>query len=184
MGRRLLSVFLFCLGTASALPSGDWLELIDTSLLPVLRENETLQVSSYDRTGGNDDGFGGTYSFLREQRDGGYVLFDEDGPGCIYRVWSANPGQRRIEFYFDGERKPRLVFDSWEDMFLGKAEPFVPPFSQHVIGGWISYVPIPYAKRLKIVARERINFYQISYQRFPEDRIVRTFTAELSATDR
>jgi hypothetical protein len=169
---------------SGSLPTGDWLELIDTSMLPVLRQSTTMQVSSYDRTGGNDDGFSGVYSYLREEADGGFVLFDAEGPGCVYRIWSANPGQRRIEFYFDGERKPRLVFDSWEDMFLDKVEPFVPPFSDHVIGGYISYVPLPYEKSLKIVARDRINFLQISYQQFPEDREVQSFSPELSAETR
>lgn len=185
---RWYVAFSFSLLVASS-PSagvftGDWLELIDTSKLPVLRDDVCLQVSSYDRTGGNDDGFSGQFSFLRQDADGGYVIFEETGPGCVYRFWSANPGPRRIEFYFDGEPEPRLAFDKWEDMFLGKVEPFLPPVSQHVLGGWCSYVPLPYEKSLKIVTRERINFYQITYMRFAGAEGVKTFTPQLSDDDR
>jgi hypothetical protein len=28
-------------------------------------------ISSYDTTGGNDDGFSGNYSFIRKEKDGG-----------------------------------------------------------------------------------------------------------------
>lgn len=164
--------------------TGDWLELIDTSKLAVLRDDVCQQVSSYDRTGGNDDGFSGQFSFLRQEADGGYVIFEETGPGCIYRIWSANPGPRQIEFYFDGETEPRLAFDKWEDMFLGTVEPFVPPVSQHVLGGWCSYVPLPYEKGLKIVTRERINFYQITYMKFAGAEGVKSFTPQLNDEDR
>lgn len=163
--------------------NGDWLELIDTTKLPLLREDATLQVSSYDRTGGNDDGFSGNYSFLRQEGDQ-YVIFEDEGPGCVYRIWSANPGQRAIEFYFDGEEIPRLVFEHWEDMFLGKVEPFVSPVSVHEIGGWTSYVPMPYEKSLKIITREKINFYQITYTKFADGDGVKTFQPEMTENAR
>lgn len=175
---------LAALAPATHVFTGDWLELIDTSKLPVLRDDQCLQVSSFDRTGGNDDGFSGAYSYLRQEADGAYVIFDDSGPGCVYRIWSANPGPRRIEFYFDGETTPRLAFDKWEDMFLDKVEPFLSPVSRHVIGGWCSYVPLAYEKSLRIVTRERINFYQITYMKFASAEGVRTFAPVLSDEDR
>ena len=184
--KHLVSAFLsLCALSAMAAPSlpGDWLELIDTTRLAHLRDSKTLQVSSYDRTGGNDDGFSGNHSFLRQEGDA-YVIFEDEGPGCVYRIWSANPGARRIEFYFDGETTPRLAFDNWEEMFQGKVEPFLPPVSVHEIGGWTSYVPMPYAKSLKIVTRERINFYQVTYQKFAPGTEVKTFTTALDADAR
>lgn len=180
----VLAVMLAAGSASAGVFTGDWLELIDTSKLPVLRDDQCLQVSSYDRTGGNDDGFSGQFSFLRQEADGAYVIFEETGPGCIYRIWSANPGPRRIEFYFDGETEPRMAFDKWEDMFLGTVEPFLPPVSQHVLGGWCSYVPLPYEKGLKIVTRERINFYQITYMKFAGAEGVKSFTPGLSDEDR
>lgn len=165
---------------SAGIVSGDWLELIDTTKLPVLRDDECFLVSSYDRLGGNNDGFFGTFSFLRIE-EGAFVLFDEDGPGCIYRIWSANPGLNRIEFYFDGEATPRLVFDNWLDMFRNRLEPFVDPVSTFALGGCVSYVPIPYATSLKIVARDRPKFYQFTYQKFADTEDIETFQPAMDA---
>ncbi len=51
--------------------------------LPCLLEGtQVRQVSSHDRSGGNDDGFVGTYSALYIDDNGEYVMFDEIGAGC------------------------------------------------------------------------------------------------------
>src|SRR5215469_9287639 len=42
--------------------------------------------SSYDRTGGNDDGFSGKYSFIRKEGDA-LVVAELQGPGVITRIW-------------------------------------------------------------------------------------------------
>src|SRR5688572_11231292 len=43
---------------------------------------EARAITSYDRGGGNDDGFGGTYSELYEE-GGEHVIFDAAGPGVL-----------------------------------------------------------------------------------------------------
>ena len=43
--------------------------------------------SSYDRTGGNDDGFKGTWSSLYQLDNGQHVIVDLNGPGCLYTLW-------------------------------------------------------------------------------------------------
>ncbi|MEN7973754.1 MAG: hypothetical protein ABFR47_07965 [Verrucomicrobiota bacterium] len=49
-------------------------------LLPYFLEGtQVRQVSSYDRHGGNDDGFNGTYSALYIDANGEHVMFDEIG---------------------------------------------------------------------------------------------------------
>jgi hypothetical protein len=40
---------------------------------------------SYDRTGGNDDGFSGKYSFLRKDGDA-LIIAEVTGPGAITRI--------------------------------------------------------------------------------------------------
>lgn len=182
-----LSVFLIIL-TASICqavpaPTGDWLELIDVAQLPYFKDGIVTQVSSYDRTGGNDDGFSGVYSFVRKEGEE-FVIFEEQGPGCIYRIWSANPGLGRIRFYFDGEAEPRVDIPHWEEMYQGKYEPFVPPISQNFLGGWCSYVPIPFAKSCKIVAEGPVRFYQITWQKFPADRQVKTFSRDMTPKEK
>ena len=41
--------------------------LSDISRLPEYRTGNIYQLSSYDRTGGNDDGFSGRYSYIRKE---------------------------------------------------------------------------------------------------------------------
>ena len=60
----------------------DELELLKrVDKLPEYRTGSYVeQFSSYDRTGGNDDGFAGTYSFLRKEGDK-LVIAEMEGPG-------------------------------------------------------------------------------------------------------
>ncbi len=75
--------------------------------LPVYRQGIVEQESSYDRTGLNDDGFSGKYSYIRKEGDK-LVLADLKGPGVINRIWTPTPVDGIIEFYFDGEKNPRI----------------------------------------------------------------------------
>ena len=62
--------------------------------LPEAGAWETFAISSYDRTGGNNDGFDGTYSYLRRDPNGEYVIFEADGPGALARMWWTGPSVR------------------------------------------------------------------------------------------
>ena len=164
---------------AAPVPTGDWNELIDVTQLPYLKDGIVTQVSSFDRTGGNDDGFSGQFSFIRKEGED-FVIFDEQGPGCIYRIWSANPGKGWVRVYFDGETTPRIEVERFEDLFLGQYQPFVSPIARHFLGGWTSYVPIPFEKSCKIVAQGPVRFLQITWQKFPADRKVKTFSRDMT----
>ena len=66
----------------------DWIvgieELYRLDKLPEFKKStKVASMSSYDRTGGNDDGFSGKYSFVRKEEDG-LVIADLKGPGLIY----------------------------------------------------------------------------------------------------
>jgi len=179
----LLSFLLFTTVLAAPIATGDLTELIDVERAAYLRDSVCAQVSSYDRTGSNNDGFDGKYSYLRKEGEN-LVIFDAEGPGCIYRLWSADPLDGWVKFYFDGEETPRLQFEHFRDMFTGAVYPFVPPLSQHFIGGWCSYVPIPFAKSLKIVAGGPVQFLQITWQRFGGAEGVATFDPNYSPENR
>ncbi len=59
----------------------------DFSSLPQYEANTyCAEVSAYDRTGGNDDGFSGTYCFIRKNADSSLVIFEQKGPGVINRI--------------------------------------------------------------------------------------------------
>ena len=122
--------------------------------------------SSYDRQGGNDDGFDGTYSYLRKEPGGGLVIAEMKGPGAVTRIWTPTPTDDLVEFYFDGEPTPRIR-EKMIDLFSGKRFPFLAPVAATGAGGFYSYVPIAYSRSLKVVVRaERVNFYQINYESY------------------
>lgn len=150
-------------------------ELYRLDRLAVLKKSiRVASVSSYDRTGGNNDGFGGQYSFVRKEKDG-LVLADLQGPGAIYRIWTPTPTDDILEFYFDGENKPGIRV-KFRDLFLGKHPVFVRPLVGYGAGGFYSYVPLTYEKSCKVFIRaERLQFYQINYVRYSEGTPIVSF---------
>ncbi|MBN2449200.1 MAG: DUF2961 domain-containing protein [Lentisphaeria bacterium] len=115
------------------------------------------------------------------------------GPGCILRLWSADP-QGLIRFYLDGSTTP-LEFD-FRSLFVGGATdpdeaalarraewPFLRPFTFRRAGDQDRlasdcYLPIPFARSC-LVALSRPAFYHIGYQTFPEGTPVETFRLPL-----
>lgn len=101
----------------------DWAEEIRTlsrpELLPRYRTGCIVEgISSFDPTGGNDDGFSGRYSYIRKE-NGKLVLADLKGPGVINRIFTPTPTCDTISFYFDGESIPRISLP-FEDLFPAK----------------------------------------------------------------
>jgi len=150
-------------------------ELYRLDRLAVLKESiKIASISSYDRTGGNNDGFGGQYSFVRKEKDG-LVLADLQGPGVIYRIWTPTPTDDILEFYFDDESEPSIRV-KFRDLFLGKHPVFVRPLVGYGAGGFYSYVPLAYEKSCKVFIRaERLQFYQINYATYPEKTSIVSF---------
>lgn len=151
-------------------------ELHRLDLLPQMRRSVHVgSISSYDRTGGNDDGFSGKYSFVAKEDDG-LVIADLKGPGIVYRIWTPTPSTDVMEFYFDGEDTPRIAV-KFRELFMGQHRPFVAPLVGYGAGGFYSYVPLAYEKSCKIkVCGERVQFYQINYAQYPEDAPLRTWS--------
>ncbi|MGO1788247.1 MAG: glycoside hydrolase family 172 protein [Sphingobacterium sp.] len=151
--------------------------------LPLYRSGEYIgQISSYDRTGGNDDGFDGTYSFIRKE-NGHLVIADLKGPGVVNRIWTPTPTDDTMAFYFDGETQPRLRI-KFSDLFSGEVFPFLKGLSGNEIGGYYTYLPIPYEKSLKIVLEgEKMLFHQVQYRELPEQQ-VRSWSPDYSSQER
>jgi hypothetical protein len=144
------------------------------------RSTAVASVSSYDRTGGNDDGFGGRYSFVRKEGDD-LVLADLKGPGVIYRIWTPTPTDDWMEFYFDNETSPRIRV-RFRELFLGTHPAFPRPLVGYGAGGFYCYLPLPYKQSCKILIRApRIQFYQINYASYPKHTALESFTTEPSA---
>ena len=107
----MLNIFLLSTLLKSFAQSDNYrkelLNLADVSRLPLYRTGNIEQLSSYDRTGGNDDGFSGKYSSIRKEPEG-LVIADLKGPGVVNRIWTPTPDADTIKFYFDGETTPRI----------------------------------------------------------------------------
>jgi hypothetical protein len=139
------------------------LSLARPNILP--RYNDDLQVrqvSSYDITGGNDDGFSGRYSYLRKEGNN-LVIAELKGPGTIRRMWTPTPTEDTIQFYFDGEQKPRINI-KFIELFNGDIYPFVRPVAGNEVGGYYCYLPVPFLKSCKIILKGKVmQFIQIDY---------------------
>ena len=162
----------------------DELELLKSiHRLPEYRTGSYVEsFSSYDRKHGNDDGFDGTYSFIRKE-GGKLVLAEMQGPGVIDRIWTPTPNDNMLYFYFDGKKEPSLKL-KFSDLFSGKVYPFIKPLCSNEVGGFFCYVPITYAKSCKIVYDgPKLEFIQIEYRNLKAKR-VETFPTSYSPAEK
>ncbi|MCX6577685.1 MAG: DUF2961 domain-containing protein, partial [Candidatus Aminicenantes bacterium] len=171
--------FTSCSGAGSRPSVGERVlgieELTRLDLLPRLKQSVKIGcVSSYDPTGENDDGFSGEYSYIRKEPEG-LVIADLQGPGIIYRIHLPSPTDEVIEFYFDGESKPRIS-RKIPELFVGNIWPFLSPLVGAGVGGRFCYVPLTYQRSCKIIVKtETFHFFQINCARFPEGFAIPTF---------
>lgn len=156
-------------------------ELLDAATLPAYLDNTICaQVSSYDPTGGNDDGFSGRYSYLRRNPDSTLVIFDAQGPGVINRIWTPTPSDDSLDFYLDDLTRPAFTI-CYRDLFSGKVFPFSYPLCGNQLGGFYSYLPIPFRENCRIVFKgKKTQFHQIQYRQYPAGTPVKTFGMTLS----
>lgn len=183
-GLLFLTVSLSCAACAERLCGLE--RLLQFDRLPELLEGtRAMQVSSHDRNGQNYDGWFGTYSHLYQDENGEYVLLDERGAGCVYRMWTTfdvNYGMatNRFRVYFDDEILPRID-TTLGSFFSGTNTPFLFPLTGDAnvsSGGYFNYVPLPYQQRCKITVsgvRERF-YYNFTYHSVDSADGVQTWT--------
>jgi hypothetical protein len=119
------------------------------------------------------------------------VVAEMEGPGVIWRIWSANPGVGAMKIYLDGAETP-VVDLPFADYFGANKPPFdLPELSyltradgERYLQGKNVYLPIPYQKSCKILADPKWgDFYQFTYTTFPKGTVAPTFTGKFSAED-
>ncbi|MBD3287816.1 DUF2961 domain-containing protein [candidate division KSB1 bacterium] len=137
--------------------------------LPYLYQDiRAIYLTSYDRSGGNDDGFHGTYSEIYRDENGEHVIFDEEGSGCVYGVYFTHPANftlGRLKFYFHNEKALRIDVDA-DSFFARRYAPFIYPlvYDRYISsGGFSSVVPISFSQGLKITTERKPGFYGIYY---------------------
>lgn len=135
-------------------------EMIDRDALARFPEPAyTLrQASSYDRRSKTPEDREGWMAnsdwsqFIRSEKVAGrteWVMLDVDGPGCVVRIWSGGPKPKgKLRFYFDGAAEPAIAMQT--DDLVGGQGLVGPPLSAVRARGLNLYLPIPYAKHLKI----------------------------------
>ncbi|PFG47066.1 Protein of unknown function (DUF2961) [Amycolatopsis sulphurea] len=149
---------------------------------------QTKQFSSFDRTGGNDDGFRGTYSCLRVTAEG-CVIAEKTGAGEIESMWftrdqGAMTGNGRLKVELDGEA---VLNGSLQDIVDGRlGAPFVWPLvgnGADTAGGSVIKVPMPYQRSMRVTVQHNPLFYHLTYREFPDAAGVRTFDPDDRALD-
>ncbi len=196
MKRAWLVVF----GLSATLPAGAPERLTYADLVRRLTDLEGLSVlplpgercaqfSSYDRASKYDevagkyvrwDANGDGTGIIRKEGELS-VLAEMDGPGCIWRIWSATVGKGHVRIFLDGAAEPAVDLP-FEEYFNRKAEPFTPPALTYktAANGYNCYVPIPYRKSCRIVADAAWGrYYHFTYSTFPPGTEVPTFTRDL-----
>jgi hypothetical protein len=197
----LLIAALMCWGTiASAQETLSYVDLINRmidlehlSVLPIPGET-CKQWSSYDRASKYDEA-SGKYLHWDANGDGSgiirhegerQVLAEMEGPGCIWRIWSARAEKGHVKIYLDGSKTPTVDLP-FADYFSGDAAPFNYPRLSYDLNkkgssGQNLYFPISYQKSCKIVAeKDWGEFYQFDYATYPLGTKLPTFSADLTA---
>ncbi|MHC4122390.1 MAG: DUF2961 domain-containing protein [Planctomycetota bacterium] len=166
-------------------------QLTDLERLAVLPEEgeKTVQWSSYDRNSkydtssgkyvgwsANGDGTG----YIRKEGDK-LVIAEMDGPGVIWRIWSARAENGHVKIYLDGAKEP-IVNMPFIGYFNYENEPFTrTSLIYQSARGYNSYIPIPYQKSCKITAEEGWGrYYHFTYTTYPKDIKLPTFSLNLT----
>ncbi len=127
----------------------------------------------------NGDGTG-----IIRTENGKSVLAEMKGPGCIWRIWSADPKSGHEAIYLDGSPEPAVDLP-----FSGYFDKKNPPFNRASLvhdtsSGKNNYTPISYQKSCKIVADPGWGlYYQIDYSTYPDGIQVPSFKMELSSNE-
>ncbi|HET6327795.1 MAG TPA: DUF2961 domain-containing protein, partial [Planctomycetaceae bacterium] len=115
----------------------------------------------------------------------GHVLAEMNGPGCVVRIWSANPRDAgNIRIYLDGAEKPvieapleTLLGGKWKTTIDGKETiPFPDPIACERSRGFNLYFPIAYARHCRITIDRPDIYYHVDYRTYPKGTDVETFS--------
>jgi hypothetical protein len=155
------------------------------------------QISSYDRSSispdsanwfANADGFGIVRTDTTEGRIE-KVLFDEQGPGAITRIWMTTIDKRGTwRFYFDGQKEPGWMIPAYDLMKFG-----IPTLGKGLLqahtsytpdgkGGNTLFLPIPYSQSCKVTFEDdkgqapTPKYYQINFRTYEKGTQVETFS--------
>jgi Protein of unknown function (DUF2961) len=153
---------------------------------------QTLQVSSFDRSGGdldmstgNKNGSGGCLA----SGGAGCVVAEDHGAGEVDSIWFTRDGGDvtklgNIRIELDGQPVVDTPLQSLVDGALGA--PFAWPLvadAKESPGGVYVKVPMPYRHSMRISIASHLEYYHVAYRQFADADGVTTFSAADPALD-
>jgi Protein of unknown function (DUF2961) len=153
---------------------------------------QTLQFSSFDRSGGdfdistgNKNGSGGCLA----TGGAGCVIAEDRGAGEVDSIWFTRDGGNvsaigTIRIELDGHTVIDAPLQSLVDGAVGA--PFVWPLVANAAqspGGVYIKVPMPYRQSMRISVASHLEYYHVDYRRFSSAHGVRTFSPSDPALD-
>src|ERR1700756_726349 len=161
--------------------------------LPYLSaDTQTLQVSSFDRSGGdfdistgNQNGSGGCLA----SGGAGCVIAEDRGAGEVDSIWFTRDGGDvtrigKIRIELDGQTTVDAPLQSLVNGALGA--PFEWPLVANAAqspGGVYIKVPMPYRQSMRISVASNLEYYHVDYRRFSPADGVTTFSSADPALD-
>ncbi|MEI7985648.1 MAG: glycoside hydrolase family 172 protein [Armatimonadota bacterium] len=149
---------------------------------------QSLQASSYNRESTHRDKPGwfadsdGT-GYIREETINGkheYVMMEHTGPGCITKMWTPffyydfnNRVGPNVRIYLDGSSTP--TFDESLIKLVRGEGSIRTRFARPTARAGDSYLPIPFAKSVKVTMVDKPFYNIINYRAYPEGTAVETF---------
>src|ERR1700747_1848482 len=161
--------------------------------LPYLSaDTQSLQLSSFDRSGGNYDIFTGNKNGsggCLASGGAGCVVAEDRGAGEIDSIWFTRDGGNvtalgNIRIDLDGHTVIDAPLQSLGDGALGA--PFVWPLVDNATqspGGVYIKVPMPYRQSMRVSVASHLEYYHVDFRRFSTADGVTTFSRSDPAQD-
>ncbi len=164
-------------------------EMADVDSITRYADFRCRQASSYDRRSkdpNSSDWFANADAsqFIRKETNGGrdeWVLLDVQGPGAIVRWWITAPHYKN-NFYVYIDEAVEPVFSGSTAAMIGGTKLTGAPLSAERSRGRDLYLPIPFAKHIKITCDQmplqKNLYYQIVYRTYPKNVSVESASQE------
>jgi|GEM_PF-2138873 len=171
-------------------------KLVNLTDLPLFENGTTaMQTSSRDPDEANEDEATRNLYLINQNE---HVIMHSKTPGCIYRMWFAEPDYINVDtirFYFNGDSNASISMNMKEffaSMSNGTpletpTNPFLPEFAGTVnfTDSYYSYVPICYTSEILVTVSgpQTLSGFQVSYQNHPDCDNLKDFALDMDMTD-
>lgn len=161
--------------------------LSDPAQLPLRQIGRQCLASSYDRRGGNHD----WSNYIRREGNAA-VMMEAEGPGCIDRIWTADPQKGTVRIFIDGECRIECPF---KELFsrlalthgIGGESPenYERARREMLPMGYTTYGPIAFEKSCKVTIEPEDDYlyYQITYSLLPPDEPIPSDSNQVHAAE-